>query len=67
MLLHGSANQRSLHPFGSVFIVPKGKHILPPSTIKINLNDKRITRHEADLSASWRAYLFLLYTPDAWR
>ena len=57
MLLHGSANRRSPHPFGSFSIVLKRKRILPLTITKIHLNGKRITRHEADLSASWRAFL----------
>ena len=45
MLLHGSENQRGLHPFGSFSIVLKRKRILPQSTLKIHPNDKTITRH----------------------
>ena len=35
----------------------KRKCILPPIIKMIHPNDKRITRHEADFSASWRAFL----------
>ena len=57
MLLHGSANRRSPHPFGSFSIVLKRKRILPLTITEIHLNGKRITRHEAAFSASWRAFL----------
>ena len=57
MLPHGLVNQRSPHPFGSFSSVLKRKRILPPIIKMIHPNDKRITRHEADFSASWRAFL----------
>ena len=57
MLLHGSAKQHSPHPFGSFSSMLKRKRLLPLTITKIHLNGKRITRHEADFSASWRAFL----------
>ena len=57
MLPHGLAKQHSPHPFGSYSSVLKRKRILPPIIKMIHPNDKRITRHEADFSASWRAFL----------
>ena len=62
ILLHGSANRRSLYPFGSFSIVLKRRCILPLTITKIHLNGKRITRHEADFSASWRAFSVLFVT-----
>ena len=48
MLLHGSANRHSLHPFGSFSRALKRKRIPALPIIKIHLNGKRITRHEVE-------------------